>query len=132
MKFSKTDCWIYLSIPNSETGGDLKKLIEIADAIKNSVPECQEIEVAINKGLETQVVFIDNGKFILTSKFQQFIKGAFKKNGHPASLIKILHNKMASWSEEPVEHKPYKLSDDEFENARTGYLKAFSEAYKKP
>lgn len=131
MNFSKTDCWILLSIPNSDTGGDLEKLIEIADAINNSIPECEEIEAAINKGLETQVIIMDNGNFILTPEFQQFIKGAFKKNGHPKSLIEILHDKMSSWPGEAVKYKAYKLTEDEFENAHMAYLKAFSEAYKK-
>lgn len=132
MKFSKTDCWIFLSIPDSEDGGDLENLLDIADAINNSVPECREIEVAINKGLETQIILIKDGKFLLTPKFQQFIKGAFTQNGSHVSLIDTLHKKMISWCEGPVNYTPYKLTDEAFENAHHAYLKSFSEAYNKP
>jgi hypothetical protein len=131
IKFSRTDCWIFLSIPNSEAGGDLEKVLEIADAINNSIPERRQIEDSINKGLQNQIIFIDKGKFVLTPKFQQFIKGAFKKNGSPISLIEILYNKMLSWCEQPMECKAFKLTDDNFENAHIAYLKSFSEAYKK-
>ena len=129
-KFSKADCWIFLSVPQNKTGGDLEKVIEVADAINNRIPERREIIVAMNKGLRAKIIIREGEKFVLTHEFQSFMDRVFKQNGAPHSIIDALYSRMKDWPDEVAPAGNFELSEEEYRKARYAFKKNFSNAYK--
>ncbi|MCL6592122.1 MAG: hypothetical protein K6U80_19515 [Firmicutes bacterium] len=66
--FQDSDIWILLSIihTHGNKGASLEDLIRGADYINKTIPTISEIEGAINRFLESGIINIVNGKFILT------------------------------------------------------------------
>jgi hypothetical protein len=79
-KINPSYLWIFLSIPLTRTGTDLRGIIATADYLNHSIPKKTEIENAICFGLKWKIIRIKNDRFIITNKYKKLIGSIQSKN----------------------------------------------------
>ncbi len=62
-RFSKTDAWILWSVAADATGSTLTDIIARADYVNHAIPNREEVESAVSKGLQVGLLLTD-GRFV--------------------------------------------------------------------
>lgn len=125
IEFDQTDCWVLLSIPTTNQGGGLTEIIGLADMLNHSIPTSLEIEVAITKGIQAEVLSLNNNHFVLSTSFRTLIEQLKNGKGGRFTLIDKLNKKLSSQGFEQKNIETFELSKSEHETAYNNYIDCF-------
>ncbi|NQZ76699.1 MAG: hypothetical protein HRT61_11475 [Ekhidna sp.] len=125
VKFTRDDCWIFLSIPNTKEGGLLYEIVGMSDALDHAIPSESEMRIGLSKGIQAGFVEKKGNRFHYTSKFKQLHFEVFNSKGGLFTKIETLFKLLNKSPYLKVNDFEVKFESKEYEKACWEYSEFF-------
>ncbi|MEP2025784.1 MAG: hypothetical protein ABJH98_12125 [Reichenbachiella sp.] len=129
IKFTNTDAWILMGFPINDEGVSLSELIGRCDAINHAIPTKGEIEIALTKGVQSDIVVQDGNRFKLSNEFVPLYEEVYKSKGG-LFAFENLHKKLKKLIINQSNDLRISLSDKEFKLACEEYTEQWTKLLK--
>ena len=125
-RFLSSDAWIFISLNPTETGATLESILAAADWINHAIPTQAEIEGAVNRFMQADLLHMKADKFFLTERGLGLYRAIMDKKGailkHWKKMEKLLNE-----TDLPVlAAEEFHLPSSQLEDAYQRYIKRFS------
>ena len=121
-QFSKTDAWILWSVATDHAGSTLTDIIARADFVNHAIPNREEVEAAVSKGLQVGLLLSD-GRFVRYAPDRvDEVKKVVAKSRRAFDSWSDLHGFLAKRDWPRVCSSTLRIDDEAMQSAYSSYL----------
>ena len=130
IKFLHCDHWILMTIPINKDGVDLEGIIGRADAINHAIPTDEEIEGAITRCLQANIIKKIDDKYVFTDNYLKIFDKLWEKSKNVFDMWKIVEEYLSKSDLKKMNSDELKLKLNESSIAHKKYSETFWKMYK--